>query len=205
MFTGLGLLFLAPFLVWGDWWERFLAPEAAVAMLERAGPWGWLLGIALLVGDLLLPLPSTVVISALGLCYGPWVGGLVGGAGSMLAGFAGYGACRALGEPAVRFLLGERDLERGRRFFAGSGAWVVALSRWLPLLPEVVSCFAGLNRMPSGRFAFALACGSLPMALVWAWVGSVGRSEPGLMLLASGLAPVLLWGLASALLRRSGH
>ena len=202
MFLGLCLLFLIPFLIWGGDWELWLAPDRAVEFLAKAGPWAWVVGVGLLAGDLVLPLPSTAVLSALGVVYGAGLGGAVGAAGSIAGGLSGYGLCRWLGEPAARFFLGERDLVRGREFFARSGGWVVALSRWLPLLPEVVACLAGLTRMPFHKFFTALVCGTLPMAFLWSWIGAVGRSRPGVLMLVSVLGPVLLWGVASRLIHR---
>mgnify|MGYP006172600101 CR=1 FL=1 len=47
--------------------------------LEQYGGWAWLVGIGLIVCDLVLPVPSTAVIAGLGMMYGPWLGGLIGG------------------------------------------------------------------------------------------------------------------------------
>jgi hypothetical protein len=45
--------------------------------MESYGSWAWAAGIALLVSDIVLPVPSTVVMSALGWMYGWWIGGLI--------------------------------------------------------------------------------------------------------------------------------
>ena len=113
----------------------------------------------LLAADLFLPLPGTLIMSALGYVYGPVGGGLLATVGSFLGGTLGYGLCRLLGRGAARRLLGEKDLEKGERLFASVGGWIVVLSRWLPLVPEVVSCMAGLTRMPARSFLLALLCG----------------------------------------------
>ena len=67
-----GLVFTAvlavPFLVW-----RNLFSEDVQVLEEKIkdyGVWPWLAGIFLLVADILLPIPATAVMAALGLIYG---------------------------------------------------------------------------------------------------------------------------------------
>jgi uncharacterized membrane protein YdjX (TVP38/TMEM64 family) len=167
VFIGLAGLVLIPFAIWGGELERALSPETAAAWLYGYGAWAWAVGLGLLLVDLILPIPATAVMSALGFIYGPLLGGLVGSAGSMLAGALGYGLCRAAGPRAARRLLGEHGLEQGRRLASGTGPWLVVLSRWLPVFPEVVACMAGLTRMPAPAFLMALACGSIPLSFAF--------------------------------------
>lgn len=195
-FSGLALLVLATWLVWGGAWEARFTGEGAALWLAGAGSWAWLAGIGLLAADLVLPVPGTVVMSALGYIYGPLAGGLAAAAGSMLAGLCGYGLGRLVGERAARKLLGDLDFEEGRLLFARGGGWLVALSRALPILPEALSCTAGLVRMPFARFLAALACGSLPVGFLFAWIGAAGRGAPGWALAFSLLVPAMLWFVA---------
>jgi uncharacterized membrane protein YdjX (TVP38/TMEM64 family) len=195
-FIGLSALVLVTWLLWGGAWEERFTLDGAVAWIEGAGPWAWAAGIGLLAADLLLPVPGTVVMSALGYVYGPLAGGLAAAAGSMLAGLCGYGIGRLVGERGARRLLGGPDFEKGRLLFARGGGWMVALSRALPILPEALSCTAGLVRMPFGRFVAALACGSLPVGFLFAWIGAAGRGAPGWALAFSLLVPALLWAVA---------
>ncbi len=199
--VGFAIAFLIPYLIWGDRFENTFSPERAIDWLRAYGQWAWLAAIALLTADLVLPVPATSVMAALGIGYGTVLGGLIGAAGSFLAGTIAYLACRALGRPAARTLVGEKDLARGEAFFARSGGWAVALSRWMPLLPEVVACLAGLTRMPAGRFFAALACGCIPMALTFAALGHAQADRPAIAILVSAAAPLLLWPIASRLIR----
>ncbi|MFN4943056.1 MAG: VTT domain-containing protein, partial [Akkermansiaceae bacterium] len=89
----------------------------------------------------------------------------------------------------------------GKSLFERSGAWVVAMSRALPILPEVLACMAGLLRMPFGKFVIALACGSVPMGFLFAWIGVMGRNQPAWGLAFSLGVPAVLWS-AAALMRR---
>lgn len=202
LFIGLALLFLIPFFVWGEALEARFTTAGAVDWLRAQGVWAWALGVALLVGDLFLPLPSTAVMSALGAVYGTWLGGTIAAGGSMLAGLVGYGLCRALGRGAAEKIAGAEDLARAEAWFQSRGGWAVAFSRWLPLLAEVVACMAGLTRMPLRTFTVALACGSIPVSLVFAAVGASGAEHPALALALSAGLPLLLWPVAQWFVRR---
>lgn len=193
VFLALALLVLIPFVIWGEGFERTFTRTGAVDWLSGYGAWAWAAGVVLLILDLVLPVPATAVMAALGFIYGPLTGAVVGAAGSFLSGTLGYGLCRALGRPAALWLLGEHELARGERLFARVGGWLVVLSRWLPIFPEVIACMAGLVRMPAGLFFLALACGSAPLALVFAAVGHAGAERPVLAIALSALVPPLLW------------
>ena len=139
MFLGLAVLFLIPFLIWGGLLETLFSQTGTVSWLEGYGRWAWAAGMLLLAADLVLPIPGTVIMSGLGFVYGPVWGGIISTVGSFLSGSLAYGLCRLLGRGAARRLLGEKDLEKGERLFSNVGGWIVVLSRWLPLVPEVLA------------------------------------------------------------------
>ncbi len=195
-FLILAAMVLGTWAIWGGGWEEQFTFDGSVRWLQKSGPWAWVAGLLLLVGDVVLPVPGTIVISALGLIYGVVIGGLISSAGLILAGLVGYGIGRLFDERFARRWLGEKDYEKGKRLFEKGGGWVVALSRALPILPEVISCTAGLVRMPFGRFVGSLACGSLPMGFLFAAIGKTGREMPSLAFALSLLIPALLWWLA---------
>lgn len=195
-------LILGIWAVWGGSYEERFTLAGAVEVLESSGGLAWLFGWGLLVSDVVLPIPGTVVMSALGWVYGIFLGGLLAAFGSFIAGMTAYGLGRTLGHRGAVFLLGERDFERGRKLFEHGGGWLVCLSRALPLLPEAVACTAGLVRMPVKRFMLALACGSVPMGFVFAWIGATGKDAPLLAIVLSLALPVVLWVLSRLLSRR---
>ncbi|MES2595348.1 MAG: VTT domain-containing protein [Verrucomicrobiota bacterium] len=193
---------LVPFAIWGERFDAALSLEGTRAWISQYGEWAGLAGVLLLVADILLPVPSTVVMSALGLTYGWFIGGLLASAGSFLAGLIAYGACRWLGRPAALWLAGEDGLRQGEALFARRGGWLVALSRWMPVLPEAISCLAGLVRMNLRVYLVSLACGSLPVGFAFAAIGALGSSHPGTAMALSALVPVMLWITARRWMRR---
>ena len=198
----LAVVLCIPFFIWGDQFMQWFTGDAAIQWIRGWGAWGWLAVIGLLVSDLFLPIPATPVMSAAGYLYGTLIGGLVSAAGSFAAGMAGYGLCRAFGRNIALRLAGEKELEEHHTLFQRSGPWLVAASRWLPLLPEVISCLAGLTRMPLRVFAVSLACGAVPMGFVFAAIGAAGQDNPKLALALSVLVPPVLWLAVRPFLRK---
>lgn len=193
IFVGLAAVVLASFFLWGENLMNTFTQEGSILWLNRYGVWAWSAGIALLIADLLLPIPATLVMAAIGYLYGPLLGGMISALGSFLAGSLGYWLCRLMGERVARRLLGEKDFTRGRRMSGGIGGWIVVLSRWLPVFPEVVACMAGLTRMPSRYFHIALACGSVPLGFTYAFVGFTGIDHPAIAIGLSAGLPPLIW------------
>lgn len=193
LFVGLAVVCLVAWAIWGGSWDERFTMDGTILWLEGSGRWAWAAGMGLLVADLVLPMPGTIVMAALGVVYGMWFGGGLAFAGQMLASTAGYGVGRLMDRKKVRRWLGDEDYEKGRKFFGEGGGWVVACSRALPILPEVVSCMAGISKMPFGRFLLASACGNLPMAFVFAGIGAVGREAPWWAVAASIAVPAVLW------------
>lgn len=181
------------FFIWGDGLMTAFSQEGTVEWLRQYGDWAWAAAIVLLMADLLLPLPATLIMSALGYIYGPVYGGLLSALGSFMAGSLGYWLCRWMGEKAAITLLGQKDYDKGRNLANKVGGWIVVLSRWLPVFPEVVSCMAGLTRMRAGYFHLALLCGSVPLGFTYALVGSTGLTHPWLAIGLSAGLPPLIW------------
>ncbi|MHA3773026.1 TVP38/TMEM64 family protein [Verrucomicrobiota bacterium sgz303538] len=202
---GLAILFLIPFLIWGEHFEQWFTGDAAIQWVRSWGAWGWLAVITLLCADLVLPLPATGVMSAAGFLYGTLVGGAISALGSFFSGMLAYGLCRAFGRGIAEKLAGKDDLARSDTLFRRRGAWIVALSRWLPLLPEVIACLAGLTRMPLRPFTIALACGSVPLGFVYSAIGAAGQSHPGLALGLSVVVPAILYAAVQPLIRSVGQ
>lgn len=193
IFLLLAAVVLLIFFLWGDSFSFIFSQPKAVAYLGSYEKWAWAVAFLLLVGDILLPLPGTIIMAALGYIYGPLVGGMLSVLGSFLSGAVGYWLCRMIGERAARRILGDKDYQRGKAMSDKVGGLIVALSRWLPVFPEVVSCMAGLTRMRPIVFHLALLCGSLPLGFVYAYIGFSGIDKPALAMILSAGVPPVIW------------
>ncbi len=192
------VLLAIPFLIFGAEFEAWFTGDAAIERLRGCGAWAWAAIIGLLAADLVLPLPGTAVMSAGGFIYGALLGGTIAAVGSFLSGLIAYALCRRFGHGIAERLAGKDDLVRGEALFRSRGPWLVALSRALPLLPEVIACLAGLTRMPLRSFVISLACGCVPVGFIFAAIGAAGQERPGLALALSIAVPAILWAGAHA-------
>ena len=176
--------------------------NATVLMLRDYDAWAWAAGIALIWADLVLPVPQTVVIAALGIIYGTVLGGLLGSVGLITSGLLGYALMRTALRRIVGRLVGPRSLERMERLFERAGAWAVVLTRSLPYsVPEAIVFLAGLAGMPIRKFTAALTIGSVPAAFAFAAIGAGWADQPILALMVSYVLPILLLPIALYLMR----
>lgn len=174
----------------------------AVLTLRAYGSWAWALGIALIWADIVLPVPQTSVIAALGIIYGTLIGGLLGSLGLITGGLLGYGLMRTSARRFAQRFVGPRALDKMEGLFDRSGAWAIILSRSLPYsVPEAIVFLAGLAGMPMRTFATALTIGSVPIGFAFAAIGEGWADQPILALVASYVLPILLLPIALYLMR----
>jgi uncharacterized membrane protein YdjX (TVP38/TMEM64 family) len=175
----------------------------ALLVLQRYGNWAWALGIALIWVDLLLPIPQTTVIAALGIVYGTLLGGLLGSLGLITGGLLGYGLMLTSARRLVQRFTGPQSLPRMESWFDQSGAWAIVLTRSLPYsVPEAMVFLAGLAGLPMPKFTAALTVGSVPTAFAFAAIGAGWADQPILALVVSSGLPILLLPIALSLMRR---
>jgi uncharacterized membrane protein YdjX (TVP38/TMEM64 family) len=171
-------------------------------MLRKYDAWAWAVGIALIWADLVLPVPQTVVIAALGIIYGTVLGGLLGSVGLITGGLLGYVLMLTSVRRMVRSLVGLGSLNRMEGLFERAGVWAIVLTRSLPYsIPEAMVLLAGVAGMPMAKFTAALAVGSVPIAFAFAAIGAGWADQPLLALLVSYVLPMLLLPIALCLLR----
>jgi uncharacterized membrane protein YdjX (TVP38/TMEM64 family) len=174
----------------------------AVLTLRQYESWAWALGIALIWADVVLPVPQTSVIAALGVIYGTFVGALIGSLGLITGGLLGYGLMLTAARRYVQRFVGRQSVHKLEGLFDGGGAWAIVLTRSLPYsVPEAMVFLAGLAGMPAGKFVAALTIGSVPTAFVFAAIGAGWAHQPILALVASYVLPIFLLPIAFHVLR----
>jgi uncharacterized membrane protein YdjX (TVP38/TMEM64 family) len=174
----------------------------AMLSLREYGSWAWALGIALIWADLVLPIPQTAVIAALGIIYGTLLGGLLGSLGLITGGLLGYLLMLTSARRFVQRFVGLQSLHKMESWFDHGGAWAIVLTRSLPYsVPEGMVFLAGLAGMPMRKFTIALTIGSVPTAFAFAAIGAGWADQPILALLVSYVLPILLLPIALYLMR----
>jgi uncharacterized membrane protein YdjX (TVP38/TMEM64 family) len=189
---------LTPYFLWHEEMDAYFESKEFATWLVSVKPYAWLIGVGLIVGDLVLPVPTPPVMATLGALYGTLAGGLISAIGSVLAGLTAYGVARLMGRRGTRWLASDEELAEFRRFFDSWGAAGIIASRALPVLPEVLTLLAGLAGMNLGRFTLSLVIGSLPVGFLAAWLGETAGFSAALVVVLT-LVPAALW-MAYALL-----
>jgi uncharacterized membrane protein YdjX (TVP38/TMEM64 family) len=197
----LTLCILVPFALWGD-------------ALDRAAP-AWLgqpdnllllatLGIALLIADVLLPIPSSVVGMALCWTLGPLWGGATFALGLTLSFAFGYALGRLAPDGRIRQWVGPPLWDAVSRKARHQALWWIVAARPLPLLAEMSALLAGVWRVPPLRALSMAALSSSVVAALYAASAWLGMNAPGLgiTLLATLALPASTWVLHRVLVQR---
>ena len=149
-------------------------------------------GVGLLIADVVLPVPSSLVMVAHGALFGVLWGttlSLLGSAGAAVFGFA-------IGRRGGRFM--ERIVTPAERARASNvlmrwGTLAIIVTRPVPLLAETVAIMAGTSSMTWRSLIIASFAGSLPPALLYALTGAAVANLQntalmfGVVLLVAGL------------------
>jgi 3-dehydroquinate synthase len=199
--VALGLLafILVPFVIWeaelNAWSEAWLRRSETRGVVAVAVA-------LLLVLDVLLPIPSSIVAAVGVVALGPVLGaasiwlGMSGGAA------LGYALGKSGGRTLVRKLVGERELSRAERLASRFGTGVLVVSRGVPVLAEASTLLAGALAVPVGRFALVVALSNLGLALAYALLARVTSLAAGGFVLPFALG-ILVPALALLVLRRA--
>jgi uncharacterized membrane protein YdjX (TVP38/TMEM64 family) len=196
------LAIILPFLLFE---ERILGWVPALLEALRARPFvGGALLVALLAGDVVLPVPSSLVSASAGAAFGWRVGAAVIWLGMTLGCLFGYGLGRSAGRLLMVRLVGEAELARARGLFADAGPVALVVTRAVPVLAEAGLLAAGAARMPIGRFLVSTSLANAAVAIAYALVGAAAAGAQSFLLLFLGLAliPTVGWSLWA--LRRRG-
>lgn len=157
--------------------------------------------VGLLVSDVLLPVPSSIVMLANGVAFGFLPGTAISVLGGMGASLFGFG----LGRLGARFAQRKIPLSERLRFDALLQRWgvlAIVVTRPVPIVAETVSMLAGTSSMRWSAYTFASLLGTLPTSAVYAFAGSGFRANASAGQQVVAFVGVCLLGLGGELLRR---
>ena len=157
----------------------FVIVEALhVPLLSDPTPWmkhgsvvAACVGVGLLIADVLLPVPSSLVMVAHGALFGVLWGTTLSLIGSVGAAIFGFAIGRRGGRLMERVVT-PAERERAGDILARWGTLAVIVTRPVPLLAETVAIMAGATTMTWRSLVLASFAGSLPPALLYALTGA---------------------------------
>jgi uncharacterized membrane protein YdjX (TVP38/TMEM64 family) len=149
-----------------------LSPESVRDFVAGLGWKAPALFVTLVTFRQFLALPSGLLLSVGGLCFGAAMGTLLGASGIVVSAFLGFFLARTLGREWARSNLGPR-LERLEAQLAAAGPPVVALATAHPLgMMTPIHWGAGLTSIPVLGFAAAVLFGGPIRAATYSFLGS---------------------------------
>jgi uncharacterized membrane protein YdjX (TVP38/TMEM64 family) len=162
--------------------------------------------VALLSGDAVLPIPSSILSAFAGGAFGWRTGALVIWSGMTLGALVSYALGASAGRGVAVRIVGKTELERARSLFADVGPAALIVTRAVPVLAEAATLVAGAARMPFWIFLLSTSVANVGVAIAYASIGAAAASSSSFLIAFIGLVsvPALAWA-AWRLLSRSGH
>lgn len=173
-------------------WKGISLLSDPVPFLRRHEKVASILSFGLLASDVVLPVPSSILMIANGALFGMWTGTAISTAASVLSAAIGFW----LGRRGRRFVASSAAGEEESQWLSRWGGLAIAVSRPVPLLAESIAIAAGTTTLRWSTLLISSFCGTLPAAFVYAYAGA--RSiEPGGAAVIFGctmaLSAVLWW------------
>lgn len=167
--------------------QQTLQSKASVALITLAV-------IVFLLADIVLPIPSSFVLTTTGYLLGTVWGTAVCFVGLTCASLGGYALGRYAGGPLAQRVVGRAQLDRFADLSQRYGDALLVAFRAMPVLAEATTILAGISRMPLPRFLAVVSIGNFVVAGVYAWIGAVSASQSSFLIasVASILLPVLI-------------
>ncbi|HEX8226855.1 MAG TPA: VTT domain-containing protein [Candidatus Saccharimonadales bacterium] len=174
--------------------------------LSAGGAAAMLIGVGLLIIDVILPVPSSVVMTAHGALFGI----LAGAALSLLGRMGSFSLGYYLGRHStklVRRFIGADELRRASTFIDRHGTMAIIGSRPLPILSETVSIASGIGGMPFMKSLLAAVTGSLPEAALFAYAGAIAGTFVSTAYVFLGVVVLMLifWSIGNSKPETSGR
>ena len=131
-----------------------------------------LVSFIVLASDILLPVPSSIVMYLNGYILGFTLGAVVSLAGLLVGAVLGYyiGKWSSLGAAT------EKN-QRAQRILTTYGPMAVLVTRGIPIIAESIAIVCGYNKMPFGKYFLLNLIGYIPLCLLYAFCGRAGYDK----------------------------
>lgn len=152
--------------------------------------------IFLLVADILIPVPASIVMMTSGILFGPLLGGIIVLTGALTGAMLNFQISRSIGREKVKQWLGHEEYAHVAAIMQRYGAVIVILTRMIPLAMESVSAIAGISTMTLRKFFVGNVIGFVPTVFFYSYTGYRYQNEPQnilLILFVGFFIPLLIW------------
>ncbi len=171
---GLLSIIVLPFLALGWYLEPSIESFVSSDWFSEHQGLAALVTISLLIADLFLPVPSSVVCTMAGSVLGFGLGLFVCWIGLNLSAGGGFYLARALG-PRILTPRQSKAFADYRGRIDRAGPWYLVACRAIPVVAEASVMFAGLAKLTSPRFWPPVAGANLGVAFAFVLLGSMAK------------------------------
>jgi uncharacterized membrane protein YdjX (TVP38/TMEM64 family) len=160
-----------PFALFGEQSEAWIQQHLLADDISAGGLQQVAIVILVLASDILLPVPSSAVLTFAGAKLGLITGTLAGALGLTASCLLGYWLGSRFGMPLVKRLTSTQQFNAARRQIDRRGPWMLLVSRALPVVAEACVLVAGVYRMPRRVFFTAVLIANFVLALSFCVLG----------------------------------
>jgi uncharacterized membrane protein YdjX (TVP38/TMEM64 family) len=140
-------------------------------LLNKGGIIAAVGGVLLLISDILLPVPGSLVMIGNGALFGVGAGTLLSMLGGISASMIGFWMGKK-GDKVIRKYTTEKERSAAERIMNKWGILAVIVTRPIPILSETVSIMAGTASLNWKQMFLASFFGLLPGAFIYALAGA---------------------------------
>jgi uncharacterized membrane protein YdjX (TVP38/TMEM64 family) len=144
-------------------------------LLKSGGILPAVIGVLLLIADVWLPVPSSVIMTANGALFGILIGTMLSLVGSLGATLVGFGMGRA-GSNLLRRLVTTPEYETSELLLKKWGILAIIVTRPVPILAETVAILAGASSLRWTQVTIASIVGISPAAFLYALAGATASN-----------------------------
>ncbi len=138
--------------------------------LSQGGFAASVISYLLLTGDIILPVPSSIIMITNGALFGITMGTLISLCGGLSASLLGF-LIGGKGSKLINKLVNQSEQEKANNLIKKWGMVAIIITRPIPLLSETTSIMAGASNLGAGKMFIASVIGLLPASLVYAITG----------------------------------
>jgi len=131
-----------------------------------------LVSFLVLASDIILPVPSSIVMYTNGYVLGLFLGAMLSLIALMIGSVVGY----YLGKFTSMGIKSTAD-ERTQIILSNYGTLSILVTRGIPIISESISIVCGYNQIPFKQYFIMNLIGYVPLCLLYAFCGSIGYNR----------------------------
>lgn len=141
--------------------------------------------VFLLFIDVLIPIPSTTVMTVTGTIFGIWSGIIISILGSIISSVAAYLLGRFGRVVLIKKFISKTELKEMKKWNENLGRFTILIARGLPMMAETIGISAGISKMNMLSFMTFTILGTIPVCIAYVLAGDRAESVEEIFMIAA--------------------